>query len=261
MTEQQLRKQIVDIAVGWLGRKESNGSHKLIIDTYNAHSPRARGYKVSYTDAWCATFVSATFIKAGLTDIAPTECSCSRMIELYKKIGRWKESDAYIPVYGDLIMYDWSDNGVGDNTGAPDHVGIVVSVSGKTIRVIEGNINNSVGYRNIAVNGKYIRGFCVPDYASKVKVEPPVSAPAAVQKVASAQSRDASAKNGIKFKVTASELNVRSSASSKLTTNIIRSVPKNTTLMWYGYYTGEFYLVQLADKTTGYVHKSYLAKA
>jgi hypothetical protein len=253
MTEQQLRKQIVDIAVGWLGRKESNGSHKLIIDTYNAHSPRARGYKVSYTDAWCATFVSATFIKAGLTDIAPTECSCSRMIELYKKIGRWKESDSYIPVYGDLIMYDWNDNGVGDNTGAPDHVGIVVSVSGKTIRVIEGNINNSVGYRNIAVNGKYIRGFCVPDYASKVSVS--------AQKVASAQSRDASAKNGIKFKVSASELNVRSSASSKNSTNIIRAVPKGTTLVWYGYYTGEFYLVQLADKTTGYVHKSYLTKA
>lgn len=256
MTEQQLRKQIVDIAVGWLGRKESNGSHKLIIDTYNAHSPRARGYKVSYADAWCATFVSATFIKAGLTDIAPTECSCSRMIELYKKIGRWKESDAYIPVYGDLIMYDWDDNGSGDNTGAPDHVGIVVSVSGKTIRVIEGNINDSVGYRTIAVNGRYIRGYCVPDYASKVKVEP-----VATQRVASAQSRDTSAKNGIKYKVTASSLNVRSSASSKLTTNIIRSVPKDTTLMWYGYYTGEFYLVQLADKTTGYVHKSYLTKA
>jgi hypothetical protein len=151
-------------------------------------------------------------------------------------------------------MYDWNDNGVGDNTGAPDHVGIVVSVSGKTIRVIEGNINNSVGYRNIAVNGKYIRGFCVPDYAGKV-------APVATQKVASAQSRDASAKNGIKFKVTASELNVRSSASSKNSTNIIRAVSKNTVLMWYGYYTGEFYLVQLADKTTGYVHKSYLAKA
>lgn len=260
MTEQQLRKQIVDIAVGWLGRKESNGSHKLIIDTYNAHSPRARGYKVSYTDAWCATFVSATFIKAGLTDIAPTECSCSRMIELYKKIGRWKESDAYIPAYGDLIMYDWDDKGAGDNTGAPDHVGIVVSVSGKTIRVIEGNINNSVGYRNIAVNGKYIRGYCTPDYASKVKVEPVSPSPTA-QRIVAAKSHDASAKRGIRFKVTASELNVRSSASSKNSTNIIRSVPKNTVLMWYGYYTGEFYLVQLADKTTGYVHKSYLAKA
>ena len=64
-------------------------------------------------------------------------------------------------------MYDWQDSGSGDNTGVPDHVGIVVSISGNTIRVIEGNISDSVGYRNIAVNGRYIRGYCLPDYASK----------------------------------------------------------------------------------------------
>ena len=167
MTEQELRKQVVSIAEGWLGRKESDGSHRAIVDLYNSHSPRARGYKVTYTDYWCATYASAVFIKAGLTDIAPTECSCSRMIELYKKIGRWMETDGYLPSPGDLIMYDWDDSGIGDNKGDPEHVGIVVSVSGKTIRIIEGNLSNAVGYRNIAVNGKYIRGYCLPDYKSK----------------------------------------------------------------------------------------------
>ena len=167
MTEQQLRNKVVSIAKGWLGCKEADGSHKPIIDAYNAHTPRARGYKVTYTDAWCATFASTVFIKAGLTDIAPTECSCTRMIDLYKKIGRWKEADSYIPSPGDLIMYDWDDTGSGDNIGSPEHVGIVVSVSGKTMRIIEGNIKNAVGYRNIAVDGKYIRGYCLPDYKSK----------------------------------------------------------------------------------------------
>lgn len=257
MTEQQLRHKVVNIAVGWIGRKESNGSHKAIIDIYNAHTPRARGYKVTYTDAWCATFASAAFIKAGLTDIAPTECSCSKMIELYKKIGRWKEADSYVPSPGDLVMYDWDDNGVGENTGDPEHTGIVTSVSGKLIRVIEGNKDNAVGYRNLSVNGRYIRGYCLPDYASKAGSEPVVIA----KKVAAARSKDASAKNGIKFKVTASALNVRSSASSANSTNILRSVPRGTVLVWYGYYTGSFYLVQLPDKSTGYVHKTYLAKA
>ena len=46
MTENQLRQKIVDTAVAWLGRKESDGSHKQIIDVYNAHKPLARGYKV-----------------------------------------------------------------------------------------------------------------------------------------------------------------------------------------------------------------------
>ena len=167
MTEKEIRGLVVSTAQKYLGYKESNGTHKKIIDIYNGHKPLAQGYKVKYTDAWCATFVSFVGIQCGLTDIILTECSCPRMIELYKKKGRWKEDDNYKPAAGDIVMYDWQDSGVGDNTGTPDHVGIVVSVSGNSIKIIEGNIDNAVGYRNIAVNGKYIRGYCLPDYAKK----------------------------------------------------------------------------------------------
>ena len=66
-------------------------------------------------------------------------------------------------------MYDWQDNGVGDNVGTPDHVGIVESCSGGKIIIIEGNMNNSVGRRTLQVNGKNIRGYCCPDYASYVE--------------------------------------------------------------------------------------------
>ena len=76
MTEQQLRQKVVNTARGWLGRRESDGSHRAIIDLYNAHTPLARGYQVQYTDAWCATFVSAVAIKCGLADIMPLECGC-----------------------------------------------------------------------------------------------------------------------------------------------------------------------------------------
>lgn len=167
MTELELRNQIVAIMEDWVGLKESNGSFKPIIDLYNSHKPLARGYKVKYTDHWCATTVSAAFIKAGLTDIGLTECSCAKMIELYKKIGRWQEKDSYSPAPGDIIMYDWNDDGKGDNTGHPEHVGIVSKVLGKTITVIEGNKNEAVGKRAMKVDGKYIRGYCLPDYASK----------------------------------------------------------------------------------------------
>lgn len=36
MTEKEIRSKVVEIAKGWLGCKESDGSHKKIIDTYNA---------------------------------------------------------------------------------------------------------------------------------------------------------------------------------------------------------------------------------
>jgi hypothetical protein len=170
MVEQNQRQKIVNTMRGWLGYKESDGTHKKIIDIYNAHKPLAVGYKVKYTDAWCAATVSAAFISAGLTSIAPTECSCPRMIELYKQRNRWQESDAYTPQPGDIVMYDWQDTGVGDNTGMADHVGIVESISGNQMTILEGNLDNAVGRRTLAVNGKYIRGYCLPEYAVKRRV-------------------------------------------------------------------------------------------
>lgn len=159
--------KVVEQAKAWLGCNESDGTHKKIIDVYNSHKPLARGYKVKYTDAWCATFVSAVAIKVGYTDIIPTECGCQKMIDLFKKIGAWVESDSRVPKPGDIIFYDWEDSGKGDNTGSANHVGIVEKVSGSTITVIEGNYSNSVKRRTIAVNGKYIRGYGVPKYVEE----------------------------------------------------------------------------------------------
>lgn len=44
--------KVVAQAEAWIGCKESDGSHKKIIDVYNSHKPLARGYKLKYTDAW-----------------------------------------------------------------------------------------------------------------------------------------------------------------------------------------------------------------
>lgn len=171
MTELTIRNKVVNTAKSYYGCKESDGSHKKIIDLYNSHKPLARGYSVKYNDAWCATFVSTIAIKCGLTDIIPTECGCNQMITLFKKIGAWVEDDAYVPNVGDIIFYDWNDTNNGDNTGSSDHVGIVVDVNGNSIKIIEGNVDNSVGYRHITVNGKYIRGYGVPKYETKVTKE------------------------------------------------------------------------------------------
>lgn len=160
------RDAVVKQAENWIGCKESDGSHRKIIDTYNAHKPLARGYKVKYTDPWCATFVSAVSIKCGYTDIIPTECGCPNMIQLFKNLGEWKEDDSYKPDPGDVIFYDWQDSGSGDNQGTPDHVGIVEKLSGSTITVIEGNKNNAVGRRTLKVNGRYIRGYGLPKYGN-----------------------------------------------------------------------------------------------
>ena len=169
-------KRVIEQARSWIGCKESDGSHKKIIDVYNSHTPLARGYKMKYTDEWCATFVSAVSIALGYTDIIPTECGCQKMIDLFKKLGTWVENEDRTPAPGDIIFYDWQDSGSGDNTGWSDHVGIVEAVNGSTITVIEGNYQNAVGRRKIAVNGRYIRGYGVPKYDAE-PVEKPVEKP------------------------------------------------------------------------------------
>lgn len=156
----------------WVGRNEADGSHRAIIDIYNGHKPLARGYKVKYTDAWCAATVSAAAISCGYTDIIPIECSCQRMIQLAQGMGIWVENDTYVPTPGDIILYDWQDSGKGNNTGWADHIGVVENCDGQTITVIEGNLKDAVGRRNIAVNGKYIRGFITPRFEKEPVKEP-----------------------------------------------------------------------------------------
>ena len=162
-----MRNQVVQTARAWLGCRESDGSHRPIIDLYNSHKPLARGYKMTYTDAWCAAFVSAVSIKCDITDIMPTECGCDAMIALYKKLGHWQEADNYTPQIADVVFYDWGDSGAGDNVGSSDHVGIVADVNGNTLTIIEGNISDKVAYRTITVNARYIRGYGLPDYERK----------------------------------------------------------------------------------------------
>lgn len=166
--------EVVKQAQAWLGLKESNGTHKKIIDIYNKQKPLPVGYKVKYTDAWCATFASAVFVQLGYTDICPTECSCPRWITLLKNKGMWHEDESVTPKPGWLIFYDWDDSASKvstDNTGSPEHVGIVEKVSGGYIYVIEGNYSNSVKRRTISVNGRYIRGYGVPKYDEETEVK------------------------------------------------------------------------------------------
>lgn len=166
--EKTLRLQVIATAEHWLGTKESDGSHKAIIDLYNQHKPLAQGYLVQYEDNWCAAFGSVAAIQTGLTDIIPTECSCERQIALFAELGCWEESDSYTPLPGDYIFYCTDNVLPGDCTGWSNHVGIVVGTCFGYIKVIEGNAGEQVTYRYIPINDPTIRGFGLPDYTAKV---------------------------------------------------------------------------------------------
>ena len=102
----------------------------------------------------------------GLRAVLLPHVNCDGMIAAYRAAGRWIEDDDYLPQPGDVIFYDWDDSGAGDNAGSSDHVGIVAEVVGLSIRVIEGNKSDAVGWRTIQRGGRYIRGYAVPDYGA-----------------------------------------------------------------------------------------------
>lgn len=159
--------EIIKIMQGWVNLSRAKGTHKPIIDLYNNHNPLARGYKVTYSDSYCDTTVSAAFIKANAVNlIGGTECGVEEHIKIFKSAGIWKEDGTLTPEPGWIVCYNW-DDGTQPNDGYADHIGIVESVNKtqKTFVVIEGNMSGGVvGRRTVSIGWGYIRGFAVPKY-------------------------------------------------------------------------------------------------
>lgn len=143
------KEKFVSGATKWIGTREGDANHKKILSIYNGQTPLPRGYRLKVTDAWCAGFVTAVAVETGCGDVFPRECSCWYMEKMAGQMGyiidRGKTD------VGDVVLYDW------EQDGTVDHVGIVVQRNGNTLKVVEGNMNNGVGYRTIGIQSKNIR--------------------------------------------------------------------------------------------------------
>lgn len=158
-SEKEARQAIVNFALKYKGTKEGSAQHHLIIDAYNAVTPRPRNYKVTYTDAWCATFVTFCFDSLNIAGLIERECGCQEMINKCKKrnlVDFAKKSDSQ--VIGNIVMYDWE----GDNHA--DHVGIITEVTDTQLKVVEGNYNDAVGVRLVPKNYAKITAYIKPHY-------------------------------------------------------------------------------------------------
>lgn len=143
---------------------------KQIIDDYNQFKPSSE-YTMKMSNPWCAAFVGAVAGRCGAGDIIPISASCSRMIASFRNNSRWCSYDP-TPQPGMIVFYDW------DKNGTPDHVGIVESVAGGNIRVIEGNMGGRVGKRIISADYALIEGYGVPAYTetgASTPVTPPLT--------------------------------------------------------------------------------------
>lgn len=108
---------------------------------------------------WCACFVSWCADQSGYiqSGAIPKFSLCSDGVKWFESKGRFRDG-SYTPVAGDIIFFDWGNN------GTIDHVGIVESVSGGTVNTIEGNSGDKVARRSYRIGSSNIYGYGVPAY-------------------------------------------------------------------------------------------------
>jgi hypothetical protein len=111
--------------------------------------------------AWCACFVSWCANECGYLDagIIPRFAACqSQGIPWFKERGLWQDAGGYVPAPGDIIFFDWEQN------GHSDHVGIVEYVEGDVAHTVEGNTSNSVARRSYRLDSPNVQGYGCPLY-------------------------------------------------------------------------------------------------
>ena len=103
---------------------------------------------------WCACFVSWCANECGYIEsgVMPNFSWCETGVNWFKDRNQWLDPGA-TPNPGDIIFFDW------DNSGDPDHVGIVERVEDGYIHTIEGNSGDSVRQNTFALTSSTIIGF------------------------------------------------------------------------------------------------------
>ena len=152
------RSSVVNTALAWLGCKESNDSSMKIIDVYNADM----GTDIGYGKEWSAVFISAVAANSGASSVIVKGSDCRTVKDAYtdSQNGNYSYTagSKYIPKAGDIVFFDWNK----DDT--PDHMGIVASVSGKTVKTVESDLQDAVGYRTFSIGNSYVMGYGLPKY-------------------------------------------------------------------------------------------------
>ena len=103
---------------------------------------------------WCACFVSWCGNECGYIEsgVMPNFSWCETGVNWFKDRNQWLDPGA-TPAPGDIIFFDW------DNNGDPDHVGIVEKVEDGYVYTIEGNSGNAVRENNYLFDSESIYGY------------------------------------------------------------------------------------------------------
>lgn len=132
-------EDLLAVARTQLGYLESTTD--FIIDAdgqQKGYTRYGRWYGSEYAD-WCAMYVSFCLHYAGVPESTfPQEAGCGSWVRALQARGLYRAPGEYTPQSGDIVFFDWQQN------GQPDHVGILEKADAGSLIVLEGNSGNSV---------------------------------------------------------------------------------------------------------------------
>ncbi len=116
-------------------------------------------YGYPYGVEWCVIFVSWCADQCGYLDegVLPKMEGVLPLVDWFRERDQWQCRD-YEPNPGDLIFYDW------ENDGIADHVGIVERVENGLIYSVEGNVDDRCIENSHYTGTSSIYGFGLPQY-------------------------------------------------------------------------------------------------
>lgn len=157
----EVRQKIVDVANAELAKNvKENGDNRD--DAGNIVKYRTAvtgaGEDPNAPEPWCADFVSWVMQQAGVPVGAggKGEDYVKFLKDWGQKEGRWHDKGSHTPKPGDMIIYDWTQN------GTLDHVGIVTAVDGNSITTVAGNEGDAVSQAHRRLGDADIAGFITP---------------------------------------------------------------------------------------------------
>ncbi len=168
---------LLNIARSQLGYEESKLNF-IIDDEGNRQGYTRYGawYRASYSE-WCAMYVSFCLNYAEIPEtVVPREANCEKWIRALSSEGLYVSAAHYAPQPGDLIFFDW------EQDGNVDHVGLVEAAGEGTITTIEGNSRGGVRRNEYRADNDVIAGYGLLNaaYEAYLAAQPSASPEASV---------------------------------------------------------------------------------
>ena len=155
---------VLAIAKTQLGYAESEKNYVVGEDgVCRGYSRYGDWFGCPYGD-WCAMFASFCIHYADVEGM-PLDMSCPSWIEELRALGLYRPARSedpqqqYTPSAGDLVFYDWEQDGIADHVGLVAEVTPATEAEAAKLITLEGNVEDRVQYMGYALDNPVILGF------------------------------------------------------------------------------------------------------